>query len=199
MGFPQVRSQRWNNALGGTQPIPNVGRAALGGLQATLVGTMTSTGTAAAALGALTATGTGTASAFSPFGSAVLGPLIATIQGLSQDVHTGITFTGPVEYVRRVTDADPNEWARNPRGNLLMRHYGAQARGVNIFILKTGVVTRDCPADYADISHVLWGGHEEEPVTDAEANLLVQAGYEQYLNHIPPHGGYVDDYSDTFT
>lgn len=90
------------------------------------------------------------------------------------------SWFGPVTLTRSPVDLDPVEAARNPLGNRLMRHYGGQPEGVNVYILTSGAVTQDDPVDLSLVAHTLWGGHVE-PITAAEATLLTAAGYGAYI------------------
>lgn len=77
----------------------------------------------------------------------------------------------------------------------LFRHYRSRPEGVNVFIYSDGTVSESEPngstalwreADRTGdteptapyVTHVFWGGHEPEEVTEAEAALLTAAGYE---------------------
>lgn len=111
------------------------------------------------------------------------------------------TFYGPETQTRSLVSPDPIEWARNPLGQALMRHYGTQAEGVNVYLLRSGVVTTEDPIDWDTVAHALWGAHYE-PITDAEAALLTAAGYGAYIDATPPPAsppvGFVDPFGGDF-
>lgn len=197
MAFPALRDPRFTNSVN-TGEVLNRMRATLGGLQATMVGAQTITGTGNASLGGLTGTMTGLGTAFRPTLNASLGGLHATMVATFESVSpTPVIFTGKYEFTRRTTDADPAAYARNLQGNLLMRHYGAQPRGVNIYVMLDGTITENDPLDWGLVDIVLWGAHETA-VSDELAQLLVAAGYGAYLSALPPHLGYQDIYSDIY-
>ena len=101
-----------------------------------------------------------------------------------------VTATGGVhvaDLVRRValptTDSLPplasGEVGYRPLAakNRLARFYSPRARGVNVWIAD-GAVTTTQPADSSTITRTLYGGHEgPDDLTDAEAELLADAGY----------------------
>jgi hypothetical protein len=53
-------------------------------------------------------------------------------------------------------------------------------RGRNIYKLKTGVFTENQPPSLLDVAITYYGGHTTE-ITQAEADDLIEAGYEDYI------------------
>ena len=87
-----------------------------------------------------------------------------------------LVFTGPVTFTRPMdTPRDPDRQAW-----LLLRHYGPQPEGVNVYMMTDGSVTTNEPTDWALVRRVLWGAHYE-PITEAEANILDAAGYGEFI------------------
>ena len=82
-------------------------------------------------------------------------------------------FTGPTRTGAAYRGSTPGAAA-------LFAHYGTVTEGRNVYILNSGVVTEQYPADPSTISHVLWGGRAES-ITSAEATLLTNAGYGVYV------------------
>lgn len=103
------------------------------------------------------------------------------------------TFYGPETQTRSLVSPDPIEWARNPLGQALMRHYGTQAEGVNVYLLHSGVVTTEDPIDWDTVRKPLWGAHCE-PVNATDIAMLTAAGWGAYVHD----GEYVDIYTDTY-
>lgn len=76
-------------------------------------------------------------------------------------------------------------------GNRLFRHYRARPEGRNVFIYSDGTVSEREPDGQATfwkktdatrvaqpyVTHAFWGGHSAEQITDAEAALLIAAGF----------------------
>lgn len=61
-------------------------------------------------------------------------------------------------------------------GSLLMRHYAPWQAGLNVWLMPGGVLTTVEPEFESDAVRVFHGGHIH-PVDEAEAALLVAAGY----------------------
>ena len=76
----------------------------------------------------------------------------------------------------------------------LFRFYRPRPEGINVYIYSDDTVSEDDPngservwtihdinvdnPNAAYVTHVFWGGHEADPITDEEATLLTAAGYE---------------------
>jgi len=63
----------------------------------------------------------------------------------------------------------------------LLRHFDAEPRGRNVFLLTDGTYTENEPNDITTISKVYWGGSENE-VNAAEVASLTAAGYGAYIS-----------------
>jgi hypothetical protein len=63
----------------------------------------------------------------------------------------------------------------------LFRHFDAEPRGRNVFLLTDGTFTENEPNDITTISKVYWGGSDNE-VTAAEVASLTAAGYGAYIS-----------------
>lgn len=96
-------------------------------------------------------------------------------------------FTPPVDMIVPAVTMDPAEAQANALGNRLFRHYGARARGRNVYRLVDGTVTETEPYPYVDASASLgvsaptvaatfYGGHSHR-VSASDAAALAAAGY----------------------
>lgn len=63
----------------------------------------------------------------------------------------------------------------------LFRHFDAEPRGRNVFLLTDGTYTENEPNDIDTISKVYWGGSDNE-VSAAEVASLTAAGYGEYIS-----------------
>lgn len=68
----------------------------------------------------------------------------------------------------------------DPLADRLFSAYPNGARGRNVFKLTTGVFTENQPPQLSDIAITYYGGHTTE-ITQAEADDLIEAGYEDYI------------------
>jgi len=62
----------------------------------------------------------------------------------------------------------------------LFRHFDAEPRGRNVFLLTDGSYTENEPNDIATIRKVYWGGSDNEVSADEVASLTA-AGYGSYI------------------
>lgn len=79
-------------------------------------------------------------------------------------------FTPPVRAIGATTLADPHP------GNALFRHFSPRNVGINVYLMPGNVLTELDPASDMEAVRVFHGGHVH-PVSQAEADLLVAAGY----------------------
>jgi hypothetical protein len=63
----------------------------------------------------------------------------------------------------------------------LFRHFDAEPRGRNVFLLTNGTYTENEPNDITTISKVYWGGSNNEVSADEVASLTA-AGYGAYIS-----------------
>jgi hypothetical protein len=63
----------------------------------------------------------------------------------------------------------------------LFKHYDAEPRGRNVFLLTNGTYTENEPNDITTIAKVYWGGSENEVSADEVASLTA-AGYGAYIS-----------------
>jgi hypothetical protein len=63
----------------------------------------------------------------------------------------------------------------------LFRHFDAEPRGRNVFLLTNGSYTENEPNDITTISKVYWGGTNNEVSADEVASLTA-AGYGAYIS-----------------
>jgi len=63
----------------------------------------------------------------------------------------------------------------------LFRHFDAEPRGRNVFLLTNGTYTENEPNDITTIQKVYWGGSENE-VSATEVASLTAAGYGAYIS-----------------
>jgi hypothetical protein len=63
----------------------------------------------------------------------------------------------------------------------LFRHFDAEPRGRNVFLLTNGTYTENEPNDITTISKVYWGGTDNEVSADEVASLTA-AGYGAYIS-----------------
>lgn len=63
----------------------------------------------------------------------------------------------------------------------LLRHFDAEPRGRNVFLLTNGTYTENEPNDIDTIRKVYWGGSNNE-VTPDEVASLTAAGYGAYIS-----------------
>ena len=62
----------------------------------------------------------------------------------------------------------------------LFRHFDAEPRGRNVFLLTNGTYTENEPNDNTTISKVYWGGTDNQVTADEVASLTA-AGYGAYI------------------
>lgn len=63
----------------------------------------------------------------------------------------------------------------------LLRHFDAEPRGRNVFLLTNGTYTENEPNDITTIAKVYWGGSNNEVDADEVASLTA-AGYGAYIS-----------------
>ena len=63
----------------------------------------------------------------------------------------------------------------------LLRHFDAEPRGRNVFLLTNGTFTENEPNDNATITRVYFGGSDNEVSADEVASLTA-AGYGAYIS-----------------
>jgi hypothetical protein len=63
----------------------------------------------------------------------------------------------------------------------LLRHFGSEPRGRNVFLLTNGTYTENEPNDITTIQKVYWGGSENQVTADEVASLTA-AGYGAYIS-----------------
>jgi hypothetical protein len=63
----------------------------------------------------------------------------------------------------------------------LFKHFDAEPRGRNVFLLTNGTYTENEPNDITTISKVYWGGTDNEVSADEVASLTA-AGYGAYIS-----------------
>ena len=63
----------------------------------------------------------------------------------------------------------------------LFRHFDAEPRGRNVFLLTNDTFTENEPNDISTIKKVYWGGSENE-VSASEVASLTAAGYGEYIS-----------------
>ena len=63
----------------------------------------------------------------------------------------------------------------------LFRHYDAEPRGRNVFLLNDGTYTENEPNDMSTVVKTYYGGHDNE-VDAAEVASLTAAGYGAYIS-----------------
>jgi hypothetical protein len=63
----------------------------------------------------------------------------------------------------------------------LFKHFDAEPRGRNVFLLIDGTHTENEPNDITTISKVYWGGSDNEVSADEVASLTA-AGYGTYIS-----------------
>ena len=63
----------------------------------------------------------------------------------------------------------------------LFRHFDAEPRGRNVFLLTNGTYTQNEPNDITTIRKVYWGGSDNEVTADEVASLTA-AGYGAYIS-----------------
>lgn len=110
----------------------------------------------------------------------------------------GVLTFNKWEMTRRTTDADPVAWALNRGGNMLMRHYGPQSVGVNVYLMSDGSITENDPTDWSLVDDVLWGGHDTEISAELAARLI-DAGYGDWITGVSSGTGYTETYEELYT
>ena len=63
----------------------------------------------------------------------------------------------------------------------LFKHFGAEPRGRNVFLLTNGTYTENEPNDITTIQKVYWGGTDNQVTADEVASLTA-AGYGAYIS-----------------
>jgi hypothetical protein len=63
----------------------------------------------------------------------------------------------------------------------LFKHFDAEPRGRNVFLLTNGTYTENEPNDITTISKVYWGGTDNQVSADEVASLTA-AGYGAYIS-----------------
>lgn len=63
----------------------------------------------------------------------------------------------------------------------LFKHFDAEPRGRNVFLLTNGTYTENEPNDITTIRKVYWGGSDNEVTADEVASLTA-AGYGAYIS-----------------
>jgi len=63
----------------------------------------------------------------------------------------------------------------------LFKHFDAEPRGRNVFLLTNGTYTENEPNDITTISKVYWGGTDNDVTADEVASLTA-AGYGAYIS-----------------
>jgi len=67
------------------------------------------------------------------------------------------------------------------QAHVLFRHFNAEPRGRNVFLLTNGTYTENEPNEIATIAKVYWGGTDNEVSADEVASLTA-AGYGAYIS-----------------
>lgn len=91
----------------------------------------------------------------------------------------GYLFSPPIKYMQPLLSAESRGLARR-----LFRYYDGIPTPTNIYVLVDGTVTESQPWDQNLIEHIYFGGHVTH-VSDAEADVLADAGYGAELVAIP--------------
>lgn len=108
------------------------------------------------------------------------------------DASGGLVFASPANPLENPPTLPDDNYSLSYR---LFRHYRARPVGRNVYILSDDTVTERDPDGYSilwresdrtsdatpgcpHVTHVFWGGHDADEITDEEAVLLEDAGYD---------------------
>jgi hypothetical protein len=120
-----------------------------------------------------------------------VGTIPAHQAGMSSEATPDtVTIVGSVNALTPARHADTGVVAGVPRreegaefynplavANRLARFYTPINRGINVWIVDNATVVTSQPDPTANVTRIVYGGHEGQDLTETEADLLAAAGY----------------------